>query len=121
MSLAAWAAPFLTTDQNGSDAWPCVTTARWMLLRALLPDERVAVGPAPQAARNAARPGTAARPAPAAADVLMRPRRVNPSISPSVLPGSRRAPEERHAAPNVPHGAVAGLGLARQHRVLLQR
>src|SRR5689334_18122992 len=34
MSLAAWSTPFLTTDQKGSDAWPCVTTEMWMLERA---------------------------------------------------------------------------------------
>src|SRR5205807_615097 len=32
MSLAPWATPFLTTDQNGSEAWPWVTTA------SLIPD-----------------------------------------------------------------------------------
>src|SRR3712207_4748545 len=33
MSSAAWSTPFLTTDQNGSDACPCVTTAMVISLR----------------------------------------------------------------------------------------
>src|SRR5918995_6641323 len=37
MSVAAWSTPFLTTDQNGSEACPWVTTAIRMSLRATFP------------------------------------------------------------------------------------
>src|SRR5215472_13116920 len=76
MSLAAWVTPFFTTDQKGSDAWPWVTTARWMLPRPLEVEVLVDVDPDVQASRIAARPGTAATDAPATADFLKRSRRV---------------------------------------------
>src|SRR5574340_681196 len=37
MSLAAWSTPFFTTDQNGSDAWPWLTTSMLMFARSPLP------------------------------------------------------------------------------------
>src|SRR5215510_2484932 len=122
MSLAACATPFLTTDQKGSDAWPWVTTARWMLPRPLEVEVLVDVDPDVQASRIAARPGTAATAAPATADFLKRSRRVR-SAAISHLPfgfESDYALEEHSAAASVPDWARPGLGLSRQHDILLQ-
>src|SRR5215472_13435087 len=122
MSLAAWATPFFTTDQNGSDAWPWVTTARWMLPRPPEVEVLVDVELDVQASWIAARPGTAATAAPATADFLKRSRRVR-SVAISHLRfvfESDQALEEDDAAANVPDWAHPGLRFRRQHDILLQ-
>src|ERR671917_349641 len=59
MSSAAWSTPFLTTDQNGSDACPCVTTAIVMSPRLWAPPPPSP--PPPHPATNASANTTAAK------------------------------------------------------------
>src|SRR6516225_9518298 len=103
MSFAPWATPFFTTDQNGSVAWPWVTTASLMPEREP-PPVAVRVPPLAQASRNAAREGTAATATPIEADRLNRSRRLTalPIFSPFCLScgDARRQPLERLHTPD---------------------
>src|SRR5919198_702399 len=62
-SAAAAFTPLATTDQNGSDAWPCVTTAIrnpfWLTAPLVWPVVAPFVPPLPHAAATSARSATA--------------------------------------------------------------
>src|SRR5262245_50312919 len=124
MSFAAWATPFFTTDQNGSVAWPCVTTASLMFEREP-PPVLVCVPPLAQASRNAASPGTAATATPIEADRLNRSRRLTclPIFSPCCLScgdGCHQAPERLHTTTHVDDWTPARRRFRLQRDVLLE-
>src|SRR5918992_1047195 len=121
MSVAPWSTPFLTTDQNGSEAWPWVTTAIRISPRSALPPPccSPASSPPPQPATTSAIAAIRTN----QTLILTLPFTLSPLLGGHSGPFLRRLDHPRkiiQTLAHVVHRTGAGIRLGFDHDVLLE-